>query len=214
MQATRTLVLIATVAISLANPGFAQSPATATKTRASNATKPLVGRSLAPPIKAKSATVPQKSTTTSTKPALVKKPAPAKKPAPVAATRPAPATVSPNGMPIWLDVESAKLASRMKGKLIMADFYTEECHWCKVMERTTFRDPRVTSILAKNYVCMRVDAHDGMAGTQLAERHDVMGFPTFMVFKSNGKALAKVEGYRNSEQFLAFLNEMSRLLKS
>lgn len=119
-----------------------------------------------------------------------------------------PATVSADGKPIWLDVKAAQLAARAKRKLILADISTQWCHWCKVMEKKTFHDPEVEKYLAANFVCMKVDAEDGRDGQDLAQRCQVSGFPTIVVFKSNGKPIGLFEGYKDPETFMAAIKQI------
>lgn len=125
-----------------------------------------------------------------------------------------PATVAKDGSPIWLDVKTAKLASKLKNKPILADFYTDWCHWCQVMDRTTYLDPEVQKKLSANYVCMKVNAQDGGDGQELATRFGVAAFPTTLVILSTGKPLAVAEGYRDRVAFLHFLDAVSKLPKT
>jgi thioredoxin-related protein len=70
------------------------------------------------------------------------------------------------------------------------------------MDKTTFQDPKVQAYLAKNFVCMKVNAQDGADGEELAQKYEVEGFPTFMVFNSHGKPLGQFSGYRTPDQLL------------
>ena len=170
-------------------------------------TKPAVAK--AGPATAKTGTTKTSSTL---KPSPVTKNASIKVPVKGPSTK-APATVAADGTPIWLDVKSAKLAAKLKNKPILADFYTDWCHWCKVMDRTTYRDSEVLNYLAANYVCMKVDAQDGGDGQELATRFGISGFPTTLVILPTGKPLAVAEGYRDKPAFMKFMNAVAKLPK-
>lgn len=116
---------------------------------------------------------------------------------------PVPVTVNPDGTPHWLDVKSAQAAAKLKHKMIIADFFTDWCGWCKILDKKTLHDPTVEAYLAKNFVCMKVNAQDGAAGEELARQFDVSGFPTIMIYSYNGRKLASVEGFREAPEFLA-----------
>lgn len=112
-------------------------------------------------------------------------------------------TVNADGTPKWLDVKSAQAAAKAKHKMIIADFFTDWCSWCKVLDKKTLSDPTVQTYLAKNFVCMKVDAQDGGAGEQLARQFDVQGFPTTMIFQYNGRKLTSFDGFREPADYLA-----------
>ena len=119
-----------------------------------------------------------------------------------------PATVSKTGAPIWLDLKSARIAAKIKNKPIFADFYTDWCGWCKVMDEKTFHDKQVENYLAKNFVCTRLNAEDDSSGTELAQRYAVSGYPTFMVFDAHGKALDQFSGFHEPKDLLKTLGEI------
>ena len=133
--------------------------------------------------------------------------APAAKGKPAIKAQIAPATVTKDGKPIWLDLKSARLAAKLKNKPIFADFYTDWCGWCKYMDKTTFHDQKVEDYLSKNFVCTRLNAQDGADGEELAHRYSVMGYPTFMVFESQGKKIGQMFGYQEPDPFLASLKK-------
>lgn len=119
-----------------------------------------------------------------------------------------PASVSLDGKPIWLPLKAAQIAARAKHKLLLADVSTSWCHWCKVMEAKTFHDPEVEKYLAANFICAKVDAEDGADGQALAQRCEVSGFPTILVFKSSGKPIGLFEGYKPPAEFMSAIKQI------
>ncbi len=113
-----------------------------------------------------------------------------------------PKTVSADGKPIWLDIKSARLAAKAQHKYIIADFYTSWCHWCKVLDKRTFHDVRVEKFLAKDYVCMKVDAQDNGAGQDLAMENEINGFPTVILFDPKGKRVGAIDGFIEAPEFI------------
>lgn len=85
-------------------------------------------------------------------------------------------------------------------KWVMVDFYTTWCGPCKLLDRTTFKDERVTSWLMKNTIAVKIDAEKER---KLARRYKVSGYPTLLFLNSDGSVTKKLMGYMNAEQFLS-----------
>jgi len=79
------------------------------------------------------------------------------------------------------------------------------CHWCHVMEGTTYRDPAVLDAMAKHYIPVRVDQD---SRPDLSLRYEDYGWPATIIFGPDGTEIAKLRGYRQPEQFLAVLNDI------
>jgi uncharacterized protein len=76
------------------------------------------------------------------------------------------------------------------------------CHWCHVMEETTYKDPRVLALLARGYIPVHVDQD---ARPDLSSRYEDYGWPATIIFNSRGEELAKLQGYIKPERMAALL---------
>jgi uncharacterized protein YyaL (SSP411 family) len=92
--------------------------------------------------------------------------------------------------------------ARSEKKLVLLDLGTGWCHWCHVMEETTYKDPAVKAILAESFVVSRVDA-DGRP--DLANRYEDYGWPATILFDGKGTELAKRRGYIAPREMEAML---------
>src|ERR1700712_5377743 len=56
--------------------------------------------------------------------------------------------------------------AKAEHKLIVMDGSAEWCHWCHVMEATTYHDPEVRRLLAAGFIAVKVDidARPDLAG--------------------------------------------------
>lgn len=79
-----------------------------------------------------------------------------------------------------------------ENKLILLDLVAVWCHWCHVMEATTYRDPAVRAHLERHYVVVQAD-HD--ARPDLAERYRDFGWPATIILRPDGAELVKRAGY-------------------
>lgn len=111
-------------------------------------------------------------------------------PEPARAADAAPVAAATPAWEPWSDAAFAR--ARASGKLVILDLHAVWCHWCHVMEETTYRDPRVVALLAEHYVCVEADQD---ARPDLSNRYEDYGWPATIVFDAQGRELAKRAGY-------------------
>jgi uncharacterized protein YyaL (SSP411 family) len=99
---------------------------------------------------------------------------------------------------------SADIFSRAKteNRLVILDLEAVWCHWCHVMETTTYRDPKVVALLKSNYLTVRVDQD---ANPDISNRYGDWGWPATIVFASDGTEIVKRRGYIPPEQMESLL---------
>ena len=79
------------------------------------------------------------------------------------------------------------------------------CHWCHVMEATTYRDPQVLAEMARHYIPVRVDQD---SRPDLSLRYEDWGWPATVIFGPDGTEIVKLRGYREPGKFLAILKDV------
>ncbi len=87
-------------------------------------------------------------------------------------------------------------------RFVILDLEAVWCHWCHVMEKTTYADPEVEDLLASKYLPVRVDQD---ANPDLSSRYGDWGWPATIVFGPDGTEIAKVRGYIEPERMQALL---------
>jgi len=87
-------------------------------------------------------------------------------------------------------------------RFVILDLEAVWCHWCHVMEKTTYSDPKVVELLDSKYLPVRVDQD---ANPDLSNRYGDWGWPATIVFNSDGTEIAKIRGYIEPERMQALL---------
>jgi uncharacterized protein YyaL (SSP411 family) len=81
------------------------------------------------------------------------------------------------------------------------------CHWCHVMEETTYRDPAVVALLEERFLVIGAEAD---ARPDLAERYADYGWPATVLFTPDGREIVALRGYREPRVLEAILRAIAR----
>jgi thioredoxin-related protein len=100
--------------------------------------------------------------------------------------------------------DEALAQAKNENKFIFVDCMTDWCHWCKEMDHKTFMQSDVSGVMNAKFVCVKMDMEKDM-GVKLCMKYRVSGFPTFLVFNTEGKLVNKTTGYLESAGLIDFL---------
>jgi uncharacterized protein YyaL (SSP411 family) len=95
--------------------------------------------------------------------------------------------------------------AKAEQRYLLVDCSAEWCHWCHVMDDTTYKDPRVLEVLEQKFVPVRVDID---ARPDLAERYSDYGWPATIVLSPDALELGKFRGYMPPERLLGIIHEL------
>lgn len=109
-------------------------------------------------------------------------------------------------LPAWRDL-SAEAFSQAKHerKLLLLSVQAEFCHWCHVMNATTYRDPRVVALLRERFVTLRVDESER---PDLAARYADWGWPATAILTPDAEPIVTLRGHRPAAAFRALLEQL------
>jgi thioredoxin-like negative regulator of GroEL len=96
------------------------------------------------------------------------------------------------------DYNSARKEAAEKGLPLIIDFGTENCVYCRKLEATTFRDPRVATLMNNRFVLLKIDADREPA---LANHLNIRSYPTLYFADSSGKIIQVVSGFKEADEF-------------
>ena len=100
----------------------------------------------------------------------------------------------------WSDAAFAE--AKASKKYVLMDLGANWCHWCHVMEATTYRDPAVVALIAKNFIPVHVDQD---SRPDLSRRYEAYGWPATIILDGDGNDVGKLRGYREPERFVRAL---------
>jgi uncharacterized protein YyaL (SSP411 family) len=92
-----------------------------------------------------------------------------------------------------------------ENKLILINVIATWCHWCHVMDETTFTHPEVAALLAEHFVVIRVDSD---ARPDVSERYRAWGWPATAFLSPQAEPVLNLRGYREPAVFAALLREL------
>lgn len=95
--------------------------------------------------------------------------------------------------------------AKSEGKLMFVEFYADWCTPCKWMDKTTFKDENVVSLINTNYVALKMDIEND-DGAVLKSQYAVRMLPTILIFNSEGKMVDRVEKTLSSESMVSLLS--------
>ena len=99
----------------------------------------------------------------------------------------------PNARVVWREWSPEIFAqAKRENKFVLLDLAAVWCHWCHVMEETTYRDPAVVALLDQRYITVRVDQD---SRPDLSNRYEDYGWPATVVFAADGSEIVKRQGY-------------------
>jgi thioredoxin-related protein len=120
----------------------------------------------------------------------------------------------------WLTYEEAVKMNAKKKKKIFIDVYTDWCGWCKRMDATTMKDPRIVEYLNKNFYAVKLNAESTAAssykGTSVTEKElatrifKASGYPTTLYLDEQENLLLNLAGFREAtelDKILHYLGE-------
>lgn len=111
----------------------------------------------------------------------------------------------------WLPYNEGLLKAEKESKYVLIYFYTNECGWCKKMDKETYSNEEVQKILSDKFVAIKINAKSENKvvekGKKISERelaimYQVSGYPTTWFLESNHDWIAPLPGYAAAEQFI------------
>jgi thioredoxin-like negative regulator of GroEL len=102
------------------------------------------------------------------------------------------------------DYSAARREATETGRPLLLDFGTEACVWCRKLDATTFRDPKVVKLLNEQFIAVKIDAN---REPKLTAALGVDSFPTLVLASASGKVIDRHVGYADVSQLTSLLSK-------
>ena len=98
-----------------------------------------------------------------------------------------------------LTYDKAIAKAKNDKKVVMVDFYTDWCGYCKKLDAETFTDKKVEQFLKDKTIAIKVNAEQDK---KLATKYKVTGYPCLVFVNGEGKEVGRIPGYMPANSFL------------
>ncbi len=102
-------------------------------------------------------------------------------------------------------------AARRERRLILVSVQASWCHWCHVMNDTTYADPQVVALLREHFVTIEVDAD---SRPDLAQRYARWAWPATAILTPDAEPITELRGHQPAHRFARLLEELVSELES
>jgi len=119
----------------------------------------------------------------------------------------------------WHSFEEAYDIAQKENKIILIDFYTDWCGWCKKMDQSTYTNKKIINTINEDFVVVKINPEeDGYIQTpngkieyrRLSNEIGVTGFPSVGFFTKDFEFIDVVAGYQdptNMSTLLSFMKD-------
>ncbi len=115
----------------------------------------------------------------------------------------APAQAADSSAINWVEWDSAVFEqARKERKLVILDLEAVWCHWCHVMDGTTYTDARVVDLINRHFIAIKVDQD---SRPDISNRYEDYGWPATILFDPKGKEIAKLSGFIRPNRMVSLL---------
>lgn len=118
----------------------------------------------------------------------------------VASAQKAPAPASKLPWQSWSDKVFSD--AKRENRFVLLDLDAVWCHWCHVMDATTYSEPAVIKLLKSRYIVVKVDQD---SRPDLSNRYEDYGWPATVVFDGDGHEIVKRQGYLAPDEMASML---------
>lgn len=102
------------------------------------------------------------------------------------------------------DYAAARKEATATGRTLLLDFGTDNCFWCRKLDATTFRDPKIVQVLNDRFIPVKVDANQH---EQMTAALGIDGFPTLILATPEGQVAGRHVGYATIAQIFTLLDK-------
>ena len=95
--------------------------------------------------------------------------------------------------------------AKSENKFVLLNIGASWCHWCHVMNDSTYHNPEVLKFLNNNFILSYENQDER---PDLFAKYKDYGWPAIILFDNKGNELKKLSGYFNPREFKTILNNV------
>lgn len=114
----------------------------------------------------------------------------------------------------WLSFNEGLEKASKESKMIIIDFYTDWCGWCKKMDKDTYNKSAVIAKINEKFIPVKLNPekagsysykNNTFSGSELQREMRVSGFPATVFLDEKGELIESIPGYMPEKTFLETL---------
>jgi YHS domain-containing protein/thiol-disulfide isomerase/thioredoxin len=109
-------------------------------------------------------------------------------------------------IPWSTDIEDSLRRAAGENQLVLMEFTADWCVFCKKMEKTTFKDPKVIQSISRGFVAVRVDADQNKG---LVKDLGIKGLPAILVVSPDLQVVERISGFQTPEALIPKLDAIT-----
>ena len=109
------------------------------------------------------------------------------------------------GIAWFHDLYEAHRVSVATGRPILIVFGAEWCHYCRELENTTLKDPRLATYISSNFVPVHLDADHDARVAQIVKAKPI---PCTVVLSPQADLMGRTFGYQDTQHYFVELEKM------
>lgn len=106
----------------------------------------------------------------------------------------------------YTDWDEALAMAKKTNRAMFVDFYTDWCHWCKVLDKEVFPTAEFRA-MSKYFVFVKINAE---VRTDLASRYNVSAYPTAKVISNEGAEIDSIVGFKKAPEYVAAMKSAAQ----
>jgi thiol:disulfide interchange protein DsbD len=107
----------------------------------------------------------------------------------------------------WVPFADAAQYAKEKNKLIYIDFYADWCQPCKQMDKSTFTNDSVITLLKNEFIATRINVDEPLFGQPMMKKYNISAMPTALLLGSDQQEVRRYVGFMNAEEFIVWLKK-------